>query len=104
MTHATLGVYTSPRPPAGRALTAREAAARLGIAVQTLYRRAGSYPFTRRVTGGPHGALRARPRQLTQTTHALAERRAPARRASSARARARRGGAMIEGVDDRAAR
>lgn len=42
----------------GRALTAREAAARLGVSPQTLYRRARSYPFTRRVTGGPRGALR----------------------------------------------
>jgi predicted DNA-binding transcriptional regulator AlpA len=44
--------------PAARSLTAPEAAARLGISKQTLYRRAKSYPFARRVTGGPRGALR----------------------------------------------
>jgi len=54
---------TASTPPAaavsaGRALPAEEAAARLGISVPTLYRRAKSYPFARRSTPGPRGALR----------------------------------------------
>lgn len=45
-------------PPSGRLLTAQEAAARLGISPQTMYRRARSLPFARRATDGPRGAVR----------------------------------------------
>lgn len=53
----------APAAPADRLLTAREAAARLGVSTRYLYAHRRDYPFTKRLPSGP---LRFSDRGLTR--------------------------------------